>query len=185
MNAFEYFNYLKTISPLGRAYRRILVYPNIVKYSSGRTIDIGCGLGSLLSYNPEIIGVDINKHCVEYCQNLGLKAFTMPVNILPFDNGSFETVILDNVLEHIAEPATLIQEIKRVLVRDGRVIILVPGIKGFHKDPDHKKYYDARSLKTFASDNGFSVLKSKGLPFPGLSKLFSGFCYFVVFKKFN
>jgi len=183
MTDIEYFEYLKTISPLGRFYRRFFVYPQIAKNASGKILDIGCGIGGLLAYSSEIIGVDINKHCVEYCNRLGLQAFEMSPDILPFETGSFNTVILDNVLEHIATTEVLVREIKRVLVPDGRLIILVPGIKGYSKDDDHKKYYDFTELDTFASDNGFLVLAKKSLPFPGLSKIFSGFCYFVVLRN--
>jgi SAM-dependent methyltransferase len=183
MTDIEYFEYLKTISPLGRVYRRFFVYPQIAESSSGKILDIGCGIGGLLAYKPDIIGVDINKYCVEYCNQIGLQAHVMLPDILPFGTGSFDTVILDNVLEHIAAPEVLVREIRRVLVPDGLMIILVPGIKGYSKDDDHKKYYDFTELTTFASDNEFTVLTKKSLPFPGLSKIFSGFCYFVVMRN--
>ena len=66
---------------------------------------------------------------------------------------------MDNVLEHIAAPEALVHEIRRVLVTNGLIIILVPGRKGYTKDNDHKKYYDFTTLDKFASDNGFTVLK--------------------------
>ena len=183
MTDVEYFEYLKTISPLGRAYRRFFVYPQIIRNSFDSVLDIGCGIGGLLAHNPKIIGVDINKYCVEYCNDLGLRAFDMQPDNLPFESGSFGTVILDNVLEHIATPEVLVGEIKRVLMPDGRLIILVPGLKGYNKDDDHKRYYDFTELDKFARNNGFAVLAKKSLPFPGLSKIFSGFCYLVIMRK--
>lgn len=183
MTDIEYYEYLKTISPLGRVYRQYFIYPKIARNAAGKVLDIGCGIGGLLAYNPEIIGVDINKYCVKYCKQLGLQAFEMLPDILPFETGSFDTVILDNVLEHIATPEVLIREIKRVLVSDGRLIVLVPGIKGYGKDDDHKKYYDFTELGRFARDNGFEVAAKKSMPLPGLSKIFSGFCYFVVMRN--
>ena len=83
MTNFEYFEYLKTISYLGRIYRRLFVYPQIIKNAYGNILDIGCGIGGLLTYKPEIIGVDINKHCVEHCNQLGLTAFEMLPDVYP------------------------------------------------------------------------------------------------------
>lgn len=179
----EYFDYLRTISLLGRLYRRFFVYPKIVHFSNGKALDIGCGVGGLLAYNPDIVGVDINKHCVEYCQSLGLKVSEMEADILPFEAHSFNTVILDNVLEHIAEPVPLVREITRILTPNGRMIVLVPGKKGYRRDKDHKRYYDFKGVSSFASENGFAVVAKRSLPLPWLTKIFSGFCYFVVLRK--
>lgn len=49
---------------------------------------------------------------------------------LPFDSESFDSVLIDNVLEHIEDPNSLLAEIKRVIRPNGGLLIGVPGVLG-------------------------------------------------------
>ena len=109
-------------------------------------------------------GVDINSDCVEFCQKHGLDVVKMENDRLPFEDTSFDTIVLDNVLEHIMDPLPLLHECSRVLTRHGRLIILVPGQKGFKRDADHKKFYDHNSLRGLVKVISFTPYKSI-LPF--------------------
>ena len=77
-------------------------------------------------------------------------------DVLPFEDISFEAVLLDNVLEYMQSPP-LISEIQRVLRPNGTLLIGVPGSKGMAHDPDHKVAYDEISLVTLANASGFSI----------------------------
>lgn len=51
---------------------------------------------------------------------------------LPFDDASFDTVILGELLEHLTHPTTVISEAHRVLRDNGRLVVTVPcGLNGF------------------------------------------------------
>ena len=52
-------------------------------------------------------------HCVEHCKKLGLNAELMIEDKLDFQT-LFDTVVLDNVIEHIQDPMPLLKECKRV-----------------------------------------------------------------------
>ena len=176
-----YFEYLLNISTLGKFYRKYLVYPLIRNFSRGRTLDVGCGIGLFLEFDKKTVGVDINKYCVEYCQErFPGRVFLMEKDLLPFNESSFETLILDNVIEHISDVKPLMAEIKRVLTLGGRAVIIVPGVKGYRNDTDHKKFYDFDALKILAENNGFDVVAFRSIPAPFLSKILSPFCYFAV-----
>lgn len=142
----EYFEYLRTRSFSGLLYRKYWLYPRLARHLSGRVLDVGCGIGDFLAYRPGTLGVDVNPHAVAWCQRQGLDARLMEVDALPFPDGGFDGVVLDNVLEHLADPARLLAEIHRVLAPGGRLLIGVPGERGYACDPDHKKYYDEQGL---------------------------------------
>ena len=156
---------------------------NFVSHLSGKVLDVGCGIGDMLRFRPNTIGVDINPKTVTWCKEQGLEAYTMEPDMLPFDTDSFDALILDNVLEHIAEPRPLLTEAKRVLNSSGRLLTGVPGSKGYASDPDHKVYYDEKGLTNLLERNGFSCRKllRMPLPFPGLAKHLRQYCLYGIF----
>ena len=181
----EYFNYLKQRSLKALLYRKFWLYPNLLKNIKGETLDVGCGIGDLLKYNPDIIGVDINPSAVNHCKNMGLKAQLMEKDKLPFKSQNFDNVILDNVLEHIKKPKPLLIEITRVLKKNGIFILGVPGLKGYAHDPDHKIFYSKEKLIELIKSHGFVHIKSFGMPlnFNWLSSKMRQFCIYGYFKK--
>ena len=150
----EYFRYLTSISWKGRIYRNFMVYPKIKRYCEGEVLDIGCGMGQFLEYYKSGVGVDINKSCVKYCVARGLDVRLMSKDELPFSDSSFDTLIMDKVMEHIIDPQPLLIECRRVLKPKAALIILVPGAKGYTRDPDHKVFYNFAKLNSILSSNG-------------------------------
>ena len=107
-----YGEYLMRRSRLSGVYRRYFLYPRVCHRLHGRTVDVGCGIGDFLQFRPNTIGVDINAHTVAYCKARGLDARLMEPDVLPFEDASFDSALMDNVLEHIAEPAALLRELR-------------------------------------------------------------------------
>jgi len=185
----DYHQYQQGISNLGKIYRSFYLYPRINFYlnKNTRLLDIGCGLGNFLeTRSGEAYGIDINPHNVDYCKKIGLNVSLLnPGDVYPFDNDSFDYIVMDNVLEHILDPNHDLKEIYRMLKSGGAVIIGVPGEKGYTSDPDHKVYYDKKSLIAllnkydFKYEHGFYA----PLPFLSLSKKISQFCFYGFFKK--
>lgn len=159
MDNIEYACYLRSRSWVGNLYRKYWLYPQLTKYLRGNTVDVGCGIGDMLSFRTNTVGVDINSHNVAFCKELGHDAQVMVPDLLPFGDTSFDSVLLDNVLEHIAEPTPLLAEIRRVLRPQGVVVIGVPGIRGQASDSDHKVFYAEAALSLIAEKNGFKVIK--------------------------
>ncbi len=151
----QYFEYLRQRSRLGEIYRRHLLYPRLTRRLSGRLLDIGCGIGDMLAFRGDSVGVDVNEHTVEFCRQRGLTAQRMDPDELPFGDASFDSALMDNVLEHIAEPGPILAEARRVLRPGGRLLVGVPGVRGWASDPDHKVHYDEQSLKRLLAASGF------------------------------
>ncbi|PHM21773.1 MAG: hypothetical protein CK604_05270 [Curvibacter sp. PD_MW3] len=155
----EYAAYLQRRSKLGKWYRKHWLYPRLSTCLKGGLLDIGCGIGDMLAYRPGSVGVDVNPHNVTYCRERGLDAKVMDPDQLPFAEASFDSVLLDNVLEHIEQPSNLLAEIARVLRPGGHLLIGVPGHRGQASDPDHKQFYDEAALLRLASQSGFRIIQ--------------------------
>lgn len=180
----DYHQYLLKQSWRGDLYRKVWLYPRINKRMEGKALDIGCGTGSFLKYRPNTVGIDVNKYNVIHCNKLGLEAYHVTER-WPFADGSFDSAIMDNVLEHIDEPAAILQETFRVLKTTGSLIVGVPASKGFAWDNDHKIFYTEKSLKETMEKNGFKLYDFFHTPIRSkfLENRMKQYCYFGVFKK--
>lgn len=99
----------------------------------GHTIlDIGSGMGRTIGQLKEqgknVIGVDIDPELIEEAKrvNKGVKYIRADGSKLPFKEGVFDEVILENVIEHIKNQKEVISETQRVLVEGGMLIISTP-----------------------------------------------------------
>lgn len=180
-----YFHYLQGRSRLGLVYRRMWLYRHLCQYLTGYVLDVGCGIGDLLSYRANTVGVDINPKTVEWCKKKGLDVHFMERDHLPFGDRIFDSAILDNVLEHLEDPGLLLAEVHRILGNKGVLVVGVPGTCGYLKDPDHKIYYSEQKLIETVSNYGFNVRHVFAMPLnqSWLEKRLSQYCVYGVFER--
>ena len=101
----------------------------------GDLLDIGCGQGRLLkllaSRAQRVIGVDVDPDARRLARaelflagvpNCSLRQGDM--YSLPFADGEFDTIILDDVLAEAARPAAAVEEARRLLRQNGRLLFL-------------------------------------------------------------
>jgi SAM-dependent methyltransferase len=101
----------------------------------GRVLDLGCGPGVLEPYlldrGQTIAAVDLSPKMIEKAkQGLAshpaaakLSFFVSSAETLPFDKGSFDTVVCIGVLSYWRDPTRSLAEIARVLRPGGRLVI--------------------------------------------------------------
>ncbi len=108
----------------------------------GSTLDVGCANGDstaiMKRHNPslDLTGLELTDWGYrEAIKNHPELRFVQgDAKELPFPDQSFDTVVLDHIIEHFSDPVPLILEAKRMARK--RVII---GIPVMHlNDPDHK-----------------------------------------------
>ena len=181
----KYHNYLKNKSFLGSIYRKYLLFPKLCSELHGKVLDIGCGTGEFCQFRSDTDGADINPLNVEWLIKLGRKGFLIENNRLPLGNASYDGAVLDNVLEHIADPGKLIEEAYRILKPDGILLIGVPGRQGFFGEVDHKIFYDEALLISTIEKHNFVKIKSFNTPFRSeyLDKKMKQYCLYTVFRK--
>ena len=181
----NYYKYLKNRSYIGSIYRKYWLYPRLNYHLAGKVLDVGCGIGDFLSFRKNSIGTDVNNKMVEWCCSQGYNAVGMRIDELPFEDGSFNSVIMDNVLEHIKNPEAILKEVNRVLVENGIFLVGVPGSLGFTKDSDHKVFYSKEKLIKTLSQNGFKELKIFAMPInlKLLDKYLNQYCIYGIFTR--
>lgn len=163
-NYADYFAYLRTRSLLGRLYRTYWLYPHLVRSLRGHVLDVGCGIGDMLVFRPGTVGADVNPYIVEWNKRRGLDVHLIVDGKFPFADCSFDSAIMDNVLEHISDPAEVLAEIRRVLKPNAVFVVGVPGKKGFSADTDHKVFYDDVALENCLRTAGFSMIRTFWMP---------------------
>jgi len=185
MKSISYYKYLKGRGLFGIIYRFLWLYPFLSFYSRGSILDVGCGIGDFLKFNKKSCGVDINPLLVDYCIGRGLNAKLIKNEIIPYDDSVFDTVVLDNVLEHIKNPNNILLEIYRVLKKNGVFIVGVPGSLGYVSDSDHKVFYTKENLIKIIKKYGYKVKKSRYMPINHkfFDKRLKQHCVYLVFIK--
>lgn len=172
----EYYNYLSQKYLPGRGlFLRYIYYPKILKeFKSGNTIwDLGCGTGEFLSFckrnQRNAKGIDSNKELVSFCQRRGFQVEIDNIcELETIPDLSIANALIDNVLEHLT-----IEEINRFFKifekkasNTAKLLCIVPGPKGFKKDPTHKTYIDKNLLTALIKDKKFIVSKQFNHPIP-------------------
>jgi len=97
-----------------------------------RVLDIACGEGygaaALLKAGAaSVIGVDISEDvCMHARDRYGIDARQGSAENIPLADGSVETVVSFETIEHVPDPARFLDECARVLVSGGQLIVSTP-----------------------------------------------------------
>jgi SAM-dependent methyltransferase len=110
--------------------RRLDLVRRHVDLENKRILDIGCGVGAfvrrLREFSSEVYGTDIDRESVvrgtEAVPNLALALGEH----MPFKDGTFDVILLHEVLEHVANDVETLREARRLLAPGGRVVIFCP-----------------------------------------------------------
>ena len=161
--------------------------------ASDRVLDLGFGTGDLTAelatVTPQITGAEVAETALSRARRRHPRLDLRLVPIdgpLPFDDGVFDVVWSSEVIEHVADTARWLSEVRRVLAPGGRLLLTTPShgrlrllVGGVERycDPvgDHLHLYTARSLRELLRDFGFADIsvRSAGGP-PLLRRLLLG-----------
>ena len=98
-------------------------------------LDIGCGTGTMLSMvideckDVKAYGIDFSEKMMEKASALLGSKVQLTVgdsDSLPWPGGSFDLVVCNSAFHHFPEPVKALNEIRRVLIPGGRIIIADP-----------------------------------------------------------
>lgn len=150
----------------------------------GRTmLDVGCGEGlfgktAKEKFGAEVWGIDINERSVELAKTNLDKAFCDDVSLmmdtLPEDY--FDVIYFNDVLEHMVDPYSLLETIRRKLSKNGTVVASIPNIR-YHRvltqllikkdfkyessgvmDETHMRFFTQKSISRMFSNAGYDLL---------------------------
>ena len=96
----------------------------------GSVIDFGCGYGGALASFPvswSRVGYDYDESQLAFGRKFGLDLRN--INMLEVYDGLFDVIMLNQVLEHVPDPVSLLKKLKKYLKPNGVIYIEVPGFK--------------------------------------------------------
>lgn len=164
------------------------LYDTVSPYCYGEVLEIGSGIGNISEYLCNTrLPTTLSDSRAEYCEilkerfrnsDLAIRVFQLDISSKNFDNlystliGTFDTVILLNVLEHIENRNLALSNCKKLIKRDGRLVILVPAFQKLYNSLDrslgHFVRYNKSSLSKLLEIEGFNVYKLKYFNCPAI-----------------
>jgi 2-polyprenyl-3-methyl-5-hydroxy-6-metoxy-1,4-benzoquinol methylase len=151
-----------------------------------RVLDLGCGEGELTAVlartGAHTLGVDVAEAALARARGRHpeLSLERVPIDgPLPLADGAFDVVWASEVIEHVADTARWLSEVRRVLTPRGRLLVTTPNhgrlalaLRGVehYSEPlgDHLHLYSARSLRALLEDFDFTQVDVKTLVGPPL-----------------
>jgi SAM-dependent methyltransferase len=101
---------------------------------SGRVLEVGCGLGHLLTWLTDryrVVGTDINAWALEQARRNvpGGEFFELSAeDMSPLESASFQVVIAKHVVEHLPHPEAALAEFSRLLAPGGLLLLATPNL---------------------------------------------------------
>lgn len=152
-------------------------------------LDVGCGAGAfgaeLKKTRPEL-----EVWGIEYDPRAAGRAAEVLDRVLTGDAvavarelppGRFDCVTLNDVLEHLVDPAALLAAVRPLLAPQGRVVVSLPNVRYFHNvvdlalrgrweytdegicDRTHLRFFTRASMIALLEDRGFRVETIRGI----------------------
>lgn len=130
--------------------------------ASGRLLDVGCGTQPYRSLFQvrQYVGLDIDS---PLARERGIADAYYDGSRFPFDDGAFDVILCNQVLEHVFKPDEFASELRRVLAPGGRLILTVPFVWDEHEQPYDYARYSSFGLKALLERHGFRVLEHRKL----------------------
>jgi ubiquinone/menaquinone biosynthesis C-methylase UbiE len=144
--------------------------------SGDRALDVGCGTGeftaALARAGAQPVGIEVAQAALgrARARHPELDFRLVPIDgPLPFEDNRFELVWASEVIEHVADTARWLSEIRRVLAPAGRLLLTTPshgrvrlavgGIERYSEPlGDHLHLYTKRSLQALLHEFGFGQI---------------------------
>jgi len=160
---------------------------SLISKSSKKILEIGCGQGNfssqLVNKKTEVWGVEPNKNSVKMAEKKLFKVLegTLNERLDDLPDNYFDTIILNDVLEHLLYPWVELESLKVKLVRNGEIISSIPNVRYaknlfqyiFAKnweykqdgilDTTHFRFFTKKSILSLYKKSGYRVKKIKGI----------------------
>ena len=127
------------------------------KYARGRLLDVGCGhmpfRRALQKGVEKYDSLDIERR-VE-----GVTYVGSALDMHMIGDGQYDTVICSTVLEHVPRPFQAVKEMRRVLKKDGIILLSVPHMSRLHEIPHDYFRFTEYGIREMLEKQGFTILQ--------------------------
>lgn len=132
-----------------------------------RTLDYGCGTGSLtrsLNQFGDVCGVDESEEAIQFCHQRGMDNVKRIQSLNELSDETYDLIGCFDVLEHIDDDMHILGEFKRMLKPGGILFLTVPALKILWGGEDvvsqHKRRYRRKDLVKKQRQSGYEIIKA-------------------------
>ena len=177
----------------GRLAQAEIILKRIAKFKkTGKILDIGSGPGFFLDQAKregwEVQGADLSRWSRDYAkEHFNIDIYQGSLTDAHFPDRSFDVIVMNDVIEHLEDPKSVLKEIRRILKNDGVIYISTPDIKSFLSrflrakwwgiNKYHLFYFSKKTMERLFDEVGFKSLRYSSYP-----RIFS-FNYWVMRLK--
>lgn len=150
--------------------------------TTGRLLDVGCATGFFIygiknHSQWEVVGTDFGESAIRFAkEKLGLNVFHGDLAEIHFPDEYFDYIHVNNVLEHVPNPVSLLSECRRILKSDGIFYLSVPNgavdsrdLIDFYTEEQlparskqgHIFFFQKKTLLYLFEKFGFTVIKAE------------------------
>ena len=181
MNAPGYFSHSR---PQMRAF---------VPARARRILDIGCGDGGFAAglrderrdagADMEILGVELDESAADRARSHLDRVLTgsAEARVAELPDRSFDCIVINDVLEHLAWPENLLRSLHRVLTPGGCLVTSIPNVRYIHnvwdlvvrgdweygdegiRDRTHLRFFTRASMRTLLEGAGWRIQTQQGI----------------------
>lgn len=108
----------------------------------GQILDVGCGSAK----TPGAVGLDVSAETdADIVHDLDVFPY-------PIEDDSFDQILLQDVIEHVAEPIGVFEELHRIARPGARVQLRTPHFSSVlaYGDPTHRHYFSTLAIRSLA-----------------------------------
>ncbi|HAJ56598.1 MAG TPA: hypothetical protein DCL35_02385 [Candidatus Omnitrophica bacterium] len=110
-----------------------------------------------------IIGLDIAQEAIDFCRSKGVEKIVRgDAHSLPFSSGVFDGVFALDALEHFKDDGRVLQELSRVMKKNGLIFITAPAFSCLWSQHDeafhHQRRYSIREMKEKLNKAGYAII---------------------------
>ncbi len=152
-----------------------------------RILDVGCGFGRFLlaarSLGADVVGCDLSPEACSFANNkLAITVYQSELHLCSSSIGSVDAVVMNDFIEHPADPLIEIQAAVSILKPGGLLLIHTPNggeagttietainWVGFRVDLEHLQYLSPHTVNWLSQKYGLRIERLETSGFPGLN----------------
>jgi len=148
-----------------------------------KIMDVGCGNGAFAAIvkqknQAEVWGIELMEEEAKIAETVLDKVFVGPCEqfIQDLPEGYFDVIYFNDVLEHLADPYTVLDILKSKLAKGGVVISSIPNVRFYRTfakvvflkdwkydefgimDKTHLRFFTGKSIKRMYEDLNYNVI---------------------------
>jgi ubiquinone/menaquinone biosynthesis C-methylase UbiE len=127
----------------------------VTKYLTGHVLNAGAGARDIGPYLRRAGAAQVTRYDLE---SFDPEVIIGPLEDIAFPDATFDSVLCNAVLEHVADVDQAIRELARVVRPGGHLVVAIPFLRPYHACPGDYRRYTADGLAALGRSVGLEVV---------------------------